>query len=60
MKWPSSAEHVEHIKLRNEYKILAKNIQGRTSLGVPWGRWEDNVKMDLNLDWKSIQTGGAL
>ena len=29
------------------YKILVKKLEGKTPLGRPRRRWEDNIKMDL-------------
>jgi hypothetical protein len=32
---------------RNEYRILVEKPEGKTPLGRPRRRWEDNIKMDL-------------
>jgi hypothetical protein len=29
------------------YRVLVGKPQGKRSLGRPWCRWEDNIKMDL-------------
>ena len=41
---------------RVAYRILVRKPEGRTPHGRPRGRWEDNIKMDLegvgrNMDW---------
>jgi hypothetical protein len=42
---------------RNAYKLLVGKPEGRTPLGRPRHRWEDNIKMDLReigrdgVDW---------
>jgi hypothetical protein len=35
------------MEMRNSYKMLVKNLQGRISFGRPGHRWEDNFKMGL-------------
>ena len=32
---------------RGVYKVLVGKPEGKRSLGRPWSRWEDNIKMDL-------------
>jgi hypothetical protein len=32
-------------KMRNAYKILVENSEGKRPLGRPRRRWEDNIKM---------------
>jgi hypothetical protein len=35
--------------------ILMENPEGRSPLGVPRRRWEDNIKMDLEeIGWGSV------
>jgi hypothetical protein len=34
-------------KMRNAYKILVGNPEGRRSLGRPRRSWKDNIKIDL-------------
>jgi hypothetical protein len=29
------------------YRMLVVNPNGKRQLGRPWGRWMDNIKMDL-------------
>jgi hypothetical protein len=53
---------------RGAYKILVGRSEGRQPLGRPRRRWEDNIKMDLQvgeggwtgLSWLGIGTGGGL
>jgi hypothetical protein len=33
--------------MRNAYKILFGKPEGKISLGIPWRRWEDNIKIDF-------------
>jgi hypothetical protein len=45
MKW---AGHVTRTgEVRNAYKILVENSEGKIRLGGPARRWEDNIEMDL-------------
>jgi len=32
---------------RRAYMVLVEKAEGKRPLGKPWGRWEDNIKMDL-------------
>jgi hypothetical protein len=32
---------------RGIYRVLVWKPKGKRSLGRPWHRWEDNIKMDL-------------
>ena len=34
-------------KRRGVYRVLVANTEGKTPLGRPRRRWEDNIKMDL-------------
>jgi hypothetical protein len=44
MRW---AEHVARMgEVRGAYNILVGRPEGRTPLGRPRRRWEDNIKMD--------------
>ena len=42
---------------RGVYRDLVGKPEGKRSLGIPWRRWEDNIKMDLQemgcvgVDW---------
>jgi hypothetical protein len=51
------------------YRVLVDKSEGKIPLGRPRGRWEDNIKMDLQevgyglwngLIWLRIGTGGGL
>jgi len=45
IKW---AGHVAHMgESRGVYRVLVGKPEGKRPLGRPRGRWEDNVKMDL-------------
>jgi hypothetical protein len=42
------AGHVASMgEMRNAYKILVERPEGKTPLGRPRRRWEDNIIMDL-------------
>jgi hypothetical protein len=40
---------------RNAYRILVGKPEGKTSLGRPRHRWEDNIQIDL----REIEWGGV-
>jgi hypothetical protein len=45
LRW---AKHVAHMgERRGAYRALVGKRKGRTPLGRPRRRWEDNIKMDL-------------
>jgi hypothetical protein len=45
MRW---AGHVARMgATRGVYRVLVGKPEGKTQLGRPWRRWEDNIKMDL-------------
>ncbi|KAJ4446701.1 hypothetical protein ANN_13398 [Periplaneta americana] len=47
LRW---AEHVARLgESRNAYRVLFGRPEGKRPLGRPRCRWEDNIKMDLNL-----------
>jgi hypothetical protein len=55
MKWE---EHVARMgERRGVYRVLVGKSEGERPLGRPRGRWEDNIKMDLQevgcggMDW---------
>jgi hypothetical protein len=59
------AGHVVHMgKMRNVYKILVRNPEGKRPLGRPKHRWEVNIKMDVreigleNVDWIHLAHDG--
>jgi hypothetical protein len=50
------AGHVEHTgETRNWYKIVVWKPEGKTPLGRPRSRWEDNIKIYL----RKIGFGGS-
>ena len=45
LRW---AGHVARTKEnRSVFKILVGKPTGKSPLGRPWSRWEDNIRMDL-------------
>jgi hypothetical protein len=46
MRWERHAERMR--KMRNPYKILDGNIEGKRPYARRSSRWEDNNKMDLD------------
>ena len=53
-----AAGHVAHIvEIRGVERILEGKPEGKRPFGRPWRRWEDNIKMDLQvvrcevMDW---------
>jgi hypothetical protein len=41
------AGHVaQMVKMRNAYNILVEKPEGKTELGRPRYRWEDNIRLD--------------
>jgi len=41
--------------MRNVYKILFGNPEGKRLLGRPRSRWEDNVRMDVReVGWEGV------
>jgi hypothetical protein len=51
MRW---ARHVARVgEMRNEYKLSVGKPEGRTHLGRPRRRWDDNFKMNLGeIGWR--------
>jgi hypothetical protein len=44
-----------HGEKRNAYRALAGRPEGKSPLGRPNHRWEDNIKMDLRgIGWYGI------
>jgi hypothetical protein len=66
MKWAGHVACVE--EKRGAYRILVGRSDRRRPRGRPMGRWEDNIKMDLQkvygawtgLSWLRIGTSGGL
>jgi hypothetical protein len=50
------AGHVTRMReKRNGYRILEEKLEGKTPLGRPRRRWEDNIKIDLReIGWDGI------
>jgi hypothetical protein len=49
------AGHVARMRDKNSYDILAEKPEGKTLLGRPRSRWEDNIKMDLKeIGWEVV------
>jgi hypothetical protein len=52
------------VERRGVYRVLVGNPEGKRPLGIPWGRWEDNIKMDLQevgcggMDWIEMAQDG--
>ena len=45
LRW---AGHVARmVEGRSAFKILTRKAAGKSPLGRPWRRWEDNIRMDL-------------
>jgi hypothetical protein len=43
-------------EIRNAYKILVGNPEGKRPLGRHTRRWEDNIKMGLTIiEWKIVE-----
>jgi hypothetical protein len=40
-------ESSTHTEVSNAYRILIEKPEGKRSLGIPWRRWEDNIRLDL-------------
>jgi hypothetical protein len=45
MRWEGHVARMEEKK--NTYRVLVEYPEGKTPLGGPRRRWEDNIKMDL-------------
>ncbi|KAJ4450654.1 hypothetical protein ANN_02083 [Periplaneta americana] len=52
LRW---AGHVARMgESRNAYRVLVGRPEGKRPLGRPRRRWEDNIKMDLRVDWNEL------
>jgi hypothetical protein len=40
--------------MRGTYGVLVGRPEGRTTIGRPWHRWEDNIKVDI----QEVRCGG--
>jgi hypothetical protein len=58
MRW---AGHVARMgATRNAYRILVGKPEGKTPLGRPRRRCEDNIKMDLKeIGWDGVDQSGS-
>ena len=51
---------------RGVYRVLVRRPKGKTPLGRPRRRWDDNIKMDIQevgcggMDWLRIGTRGKV
>ena len=45
MRWAGHVTRMEEV--RGVHKVLVRKPEGKTPLGRPRRRWEDNIKMDL-------------
>jgi len=45
MRWAGRVAHME--ERRGVYRVLVGKPEGKSTLGRPRLRWEDNIKMDL-------------
>jgi hypothetical protein len=50
------AGHVARVgEKRKAYRILGEKPEGKRLLGMPRGRWVDNIKMDLRaIEWDGM------
>lgn len=39
--------HVERIRVKNEYNIFIRELEGKRPLERPRRRWKDNINMDI-------------
>jgi len=40
--------------MRSAYKIPVGKLEGKRSLGRPRRRWEDDIRMNLNVRWEVV------
>jgi hypothetical protein len=41
--------------MKNSYRILVGNPEGKRPLGRPKRRWEDNIRLDLReIEWEGV------
>jgi hypothetical protein len=54
MRWAEPVARM--VEMRNAYKILAGNPEGKIALGGPRRIWEYNIKMDLReIGWQDVE-----
>jgi len=52
--------HVAHMReLRNEHKILVRKPEGKRPLVRHRCRWEDNIRMDLRVGRRGLNSSGS-
>jgi hypothetical protein len=56
MRWVGHVARREGEK-RGIYRVLVRKPGRKRSLGRPWSRWEDNIKMDLQEMGRGAWTG---
>ena len=44
---------------RGAYRVLVGKLEGKSLLGIPRRRWEDNIKLDLQEVWWGAWTGST-
>jgi len=47
------------VERRGVYRVLVGKPEGKTRLGRPRYRWEDNIKMDLQEVGYGVRTGSS-
>ena len=56
LRWAGYVARME--EARSDFKILTATPVGKRSLGRPWDRWEDNIRMDTRNWVDSAQDRG--
>jgi hypothetical protein len=52
-RWAGHVAHIEEI--RNSYKFLVGESEGKRTLRRPRNRWEGNIRMDLReIGWEGV------
>jgi hypothetical protein len=51
------ASHVEERERKCAYRVLVGKLEGKKPLGRPMCRWEDNIKMDLQVTGLGLGPG---
>jgi hypothetical protein len=41
-------------EVRNAYKIVIGNHEGKRPLGRPRHRWDDNIRMEREIEWEGV------
>jgi hypothetical protein len=39
---------------RGDYRVLVEEPEEKTTLGIPRGRWDDNIKKDIQEVWGGV------